>query len=54
MTNYIQKSFVDSKTLNSSMKSIKYYNFAFIKNDEVDDSKFYAFSKYDHCPFVDV
>ena len=56
IANYFINNFLQNDEENSQdtfNKCLKYYNFAFLKNDFISESSFYNICKYDYCTLVD-
>ena len=56
IANYFINNFLQNDEENSQdifNQSLKYYNFAFLKNDIISETSFCNFCKYDYCAFVD-
>ena len=57
IANYFINNFMQNDEENSQdtiNQCLKYYNFAFMKNDSISESSFYNLCKYDYCIFVDI
>ena len=51
LTNFLQRD--DENSQETIDQSLKYYNFAFLKNDEINESSFCNLCKYEYCALVD-